>query len=120
MDKTDTRTRPAYLNQLAGFAAKTQLSDLSGAARDRARWVLADCVPVIAAGGMMDGKDIAAALQLGAAAAQLGTAFLPCPECGTNPFANRQRPSAWKENAKLFGFTDAIEMEKTKHTWKKV
>ena len=41
-------------------------------------------LPVIAAGGIMDGKDIAAALKLGAAAAQLGTAFLPCPECGTS------------------------------------
>ena len=40
-------------------------------------------VPVIASGGLMDGKDIAAMLKLGAVAAQLGTAFLPCPECGT-------------------------------------
>lgn len=37
-------------------------------------------VPVIAAGGIMDGAGIAAALALGAAAAQLGTAFVPCPE----------------------------------------
>jgi nitronate monooxygenase len=41
-------------------------------------------VPVFASGGLMDGKDIAAMLKLGAAAAQLGTAFLPCPECGTS------------------------------------
>jgi len=41
-------------------------------------------VPVVASGGLMDGKDIAAMLKLGAAAAQLGTAFLPCPECGTS------------------------------------
>jgi nitronate monooxygenase len=39
-------------------------------------------VPVIASGGIMDGQDIAAALKLGAAAVQLGTAFLPCPESG--------------------------------------
>lgn len=37
-------------------------------------------VPVIAAGGIMDGAGIAAALSLGAAAAQLGTAFIACPE----------------------------------------
>lgn len=37
-------------------------------------------LPVIAAGGIMDGAGIAAALDLGAAAAQLGTAFVACPE----------------------------------------
>jgi nitronate monooxygenase len=37
-------------------------------------------VPVVAAGGIMDGAGIAAALALGAAAAQLGTAFVACPE----------------------------------------
>ncbi len=37
-------------------------------------------VPVIAAGGIMDGAGIAAALRLGASGAQLGTAFVTCPE----------------------------------------
>ena len=42
-------------------------------------------VPVVAAGGIMDGAGIVAALALGAAAVQLGTAFLLCPEAGTAP-----------------------------------
>jgi nitronate monooxygenase len=37
-------------------------------------------IPVIAAGGIMDGAGIAAALLAGACAAQLGTAFIACPE----------------------------------------
>lgn len=37
-------------------------------------------LPVLAAGGIMDGRGIAAALALGAQGAQLGTAFLTCTE----------------------------------------
>lgn len=37
-------------------------------------------VPVVAAGGIADGRAIAAALLLGAAAVQIGTAYLHCPE----------------------------------------
>ena len=37
-------------------------------------------VPVIAAGAIMDGAGVSAVMQLGAAAAQLGTAFVGCPE----------------------------------------
>lgn len=39
-------------------------------------------LPVIAAGGLMRGRQIAAVLAAGACAAQLGTAFLVCPESG--------------------------------------
>ncbi len=46
-------------------------------------------VPVIASGGIMDGRGIAAALALGAGAVQMGTAFLTCDEAGI--------PEAYKE-----------------------
>ena len=42
-------------------------------------------VPVIAAGGIGDARGIAAAIALGAAGVQLGTAYLLCPEAGTPP-----------------------------------
>jgi nitronate monooxygenase len=44
-------------------------------------------VPVLAAGGIVDGAGIAAALAAGAQGVQLGTAFLFTPECAT--------PRAW-------------------------
>ena len=47
-------------------------------------------VPVIAAGGIMDGRGMLAAEVLGAAASQLGTAFLTCPECSA--------AEAWKRD----------------------
>ena len=42
--------------------------------------------PVIAAGGLMDGEGVAAMLDLGAEAAQLGTAFIACPESSADPY----------------------------------
>jgi nitronate monooxygenase len=40
-------------------------------------------VPVVAAGGIADGRGIAAAFALGAVGTQLGTAYLLCPEAAT-------------------------------------
>lgn len=51
------------------------------------RWLVANLdVPVISAGGVMDGAGIVACLNLGAAAVQLGTAFVACPESAADEF----------------------------------
>src|SRR5699024_7611489 len=42
-------------------------------------------IPVVAAGGIMDGRGIVAALALGAQAVQMGTAFLATKESGAHP-----------------------------------
>lgn len=49
-------------------------------------------VPVIAAGGIMDGRGVLAAEVLGASASQLGTAFLTCPECSAAEAWKRDMP----------------------------
>ena len=42
-------------------------------------------LPIIAAGGIADAKGVAAAMALGAAGVQIGTAYLLCPEATTSP-----------------------------------
>lgn len=54
-------------------------------------------IPAIACGGIMDGRDLAAALRLGASAAALGTAFLVCPESGA-PQAHKQAVLAARQD----------------------
>jgi nitronate monooxygenase len=68
--------RPAAQSLIGTFSLVPQVAD-------------AVSVPVLASGGIMDGRGIAAALTLGAAGVQLGTALLRCPEAGTTP-AHRQ------------------------------
>lgn len=60
--------------ELAGPDEQLSTSDLLQALLDEVR------IPVIAAGGIMDGQDIWWMLDQGAAAVQLGTAFIGCPE----------------------------------------
>ncbi|TDP96292.1 nitronate monooxygenase [Labedaea rhizosphaerae] len=67
---------------------------------DALRLVAAEVdLPLVAAGGLIRGADVAAVLAAGAVAAQLGTAFLRCPEAGTSKvhrteLAEGARPTA--------------------------
>ncbi len=54
-------------------------------------------IPVIASGGIMDGRGVAAALTLGAGAVQMGTAFLTCDESGV-PEVYREAILSAREN----------------------
>jgi len=58
-------------------------------------------VPVIAAGGIGDGRGIAAAFMLGASGVQLGTAFLSCPESACDPVYRRALAAATDEDTRL-------------------
>jgi len=78
------RSRPDYLIQLGTFASDADLSTLSGAARERARWILADCIPVIAAGMQQPEMKELVAKQLPAAGA--GTAWVIGTGKRTAPF----------------------------------
>jgi len=58
-------------------------------------------IPVIAAGGIGDGRGIAAALALGASAVQLGTAFLTCPESAAHPIYRRELNKARDDQTRI-------------------
>ena len=63
---------PAARDDALGMAVLTRLLVRQGG------------LPIVSAGGIMDGAGIAAALDLGAVAAQLGTAFIACPDSGAD------------------------------------
>jgi nitronate monooxygenase len=58
-------------------------------------------VPVIAAGGIADGRGIVAALALGASAVQIGTAYLFCPEAKVAPPHREALHAAWDDDTTL-------------------
>jgi nitronate monooxygenase len=66
-------------------------------------------IPVVAAGGIGDGRGIAAALCLGAQAAQVGTAFLACSESATSSLHREQlRSSAARDTVLTRAFTGRL------------
>jgi nitronate monooxygenase len=60
-------------------------------------------VPVIAAGGIADARGVAAAMALGAAGVQVGTAYLLCPEATTSPL---HRAALKSEAARVTALTN--------------
>jgi nitronate monooxygenase len=62
-------------------------------------------VPVIAAGGIADGRGVMAALALGAEAVQMGTAFLTCEESGASRI---HREALQQRKAEYTGLTKAF------------
>ena len=67
------------------FDAATAERDLVGLFALLPAVVDAVKIPVVATGGIADARGVAAALVLGASAAQIGTGFLRCPEAKLNP-----------------------------------
>lgn len=66
-------------------------------------------VPVLAAGGVGDGRGLAAALMLGAEGALIGTRFLATPEAGIAP--------GWKDAIVAAGVADAVQTDVPDLTW---
>ncbi|MEV5538603.1 nitronate monooxygenase [Saccharopolyspora shandongensis] len=62
-------------------------------------------LPIIAAGGLVHGADVAAVLAAGAVSAQLGTAFLVCDEAGTQPTQRAEIAAGQRETALTRAFS---------------
>jgi len=88
-----------------GHFLSDDLNDQAGTFALLPRIVAAVNVPVIAAGGIADSKGVVAAMKLGAAGAQIGTAYLLCPECATGPL---HRAALKSESVKHTAVTNVI------------
>jgi nitronate monooxygenase len=84
-------------------------------------------IPVLAAGGIMDGRGLAAALALGASGAQMGTAFLSCPESGAHSAYKQALLAATEEDTTITrafsgkparGLRNRFTEEMAHHEWK--
>lgn len=62
-------------------------------------------IPVVAAGGIVDGRGIAAALIMGASGVQIGTRFLLAKECRLHPNAKKAVIAATDTDSTVTGFT---------------
>ena len=67
----------------------------------------ASSLPLVASGGVATGKALAAVLCAGAAAAQIGTAFMLCPEAGTSE-VHRRALGTERETAMTRAFTGRL------------
>ena len=78
-------------------------------------------LPLVASGGIADGRAVAAVLAAGAWAAQIGTAFMLCPEAatsgahrsaleGSSPTARRGRSQAAAGAGSSIAFSPIIRM----------
>lgn len=74
-------------------------------------------IPVIAAGGIVDGRGIAAALVMGASGVQMGSRFLLSDECILHPKAKQAIIDASDTDSTVTGFTRNSSVRGLKNKW---
>lgn len=74
-------------------------------------------IPVIAAGGIVDGRGIAAALLMGASGVQMGSRFLLAEECILHPKAKQAIIDAVDTDSTVTGFTKNDSVRGLKNKW---
>ena len=68
-------------------------------------------IPVIAAGGIADGRGLVAALALGAEGVQMGTRFICAEECSAHPAYKEKVVKARDRDTEVCGITTPIRLE---------